>query len=97
MSLDTFFSHLRRSSGLLERMTAKLGLRSHMAALPGSANVLRRAEARCFTCGHADACESWLSSAESPAEAPGYCRNHDLFARLAAQSESGRGTQAVAI
>jgi hypothetical protein len=42
---------------------------------------------RCMSCGKPDACSAWLAEHGSAEEAPSFCRNHDLFARLREHAE----------
>lgn len=82
MSLMGIFTRILRHGDLFEGMVRKLQLNDHMAGLPHSAEVYRRAANRCLSCGEGDACEEWLKSSDAPVEAPSYCRNHDMLLRL---------------
>jgi Family of unknown function (DUF6455) len=80
-----FFSYLKgmnKGGELKDAMAAKLGLKQAMDALPDHANVHERAQKRCMTCNNAAECATWLATENTPSEAPEYCRNHDLFARI---------------
>lgn len=67
---------------LMGRMVRKLGYTDRLAELPDAARVLRRAAQRCQTCAQPEACAHWLAENETAEEAPAYCRNQDLFARM---------------
>ncbi|MCY0094677.1 DUF6455 family protein [Hoeflea ulvae] len=82
MSTFDYFSRLTQRADLMEGMMKKLAVIDEVKAMPGHGGVLRRAANRCLTCEQTEACGQWLSDAENPDEAPGYCRNHDLFARV---------------
>ena len=80
-----------RHTDLVKRMAEAGG-----ADLPGAraegtlaAEALRGACASCTGCACPDACGDWLDRTAAGAEAgsaaaPGYCRNADLWSRLAA-------------
>lgn len=76
--LERAFHHL----DLMDRMMDAVGVTNRFKTLPGSAGVLRRAAARCRQCSDAGGCQALLDANASINEAPGYCRNHDLFERL---------------
>lgn len=85
MSIFSLFERIAQHSNLMDAMMDKLGVRDQLAQRPHGGAVLRRAADRCLSCDHAEACEGWLSKAQSVEEAPDYCRNHDLFQRLKAE------------
>ena len=82
MSVLDFFSRLTQQADLMDTMMQKLGVADEMRQMPDHAAVLRRAANRCLTCEKPDACEHWLTHETNPDEAPGFCRNHDLFERV---------------
>lgn len=82
MGLMQFFSRFSVNPGLMDRMFSKFGVRDSFAELPHGPEVLRRATLRCASCSEAGDCASWLDANAAPAEAPAYCRNHDLIERL---------------
>jgi len=90
VKLFGFFTRVKRRTDLLDRMMATLGVRGKFASLPNGPEVLRRAATRCMTCGRADACAAWLDEDRNRIEAPGFCRNHDLFERLKHRIEADR-------
>lgn len=88
MGVFAFFDKIRRRSILMERMMRTLDVKKGFADLPNRGEVLRRASARCLGCGKVEACSTWLDGHDHAVEAPAYCRNHDLFARLTRQIEA---------
>lgn len=82
MSVLDIFNRLTQQADLMDAMMKKLGVADEMSKLPDHAGVLRRAANRCLTCDRPDACEHWLANETHPDEAPGFCRNHDLFERV---------------
>ena len=88
MGIFAFVEKMRRHSVLMERMMGTLGVKERIAELPHRGEVLRRASARCMGCGEVEACSMWLEGHDHAEEAPTYCRNHDLFARLTRQIEA---------
>ncbi|MDP2732349.1 MAG: DUF6455 family protein [Hoeflea sp.] len=82
MSVLDIFSRLTRQADLMDAMMKKLGVADEILKLPDHAGVLRRAANRCLTCDRPDTCEHWLAHESDPDEAPGFCRNHDLFERV---------------
>lgn len=82
MSTFDFFSRLTQRADLMDGMMKKLDVVDEMKTMPGHAGVLRRAANRCLTCDQPDACQQWLTDEPNPDEAPGFCRNHDLFERV---------------
>lgn len=82
MSVLDIFSRLTKQADLMDAMMNKLGVSDEIRNLPDHAGVLRRAANRCLSCDRADACQHWLSHEAQPDEAPSFCRNHDLFARV---------------
>ena len=82
MSVLDIFSRLTKQADLMDTMMKKLGVEDDIWQLPDHAVVLRRAANRCLACDKPDACEYWLTHETNPDQAPGFCRNHDLFARV---------------
>jgi len=82
MGLPTTMIRIAAKTDLFERMMATLDVRDRLGRLQGGGDALRDAAAQCRSCGDPDACRAWLASHGSAEEAPGFCRNHDLFARL---------------
>jgi hypothetical protein len=72
--------------GLVKRMAATVGVDLGRAVAEGrvTAEDLRGVVTKCTGCACPDACGRWLEEHVGGAEAaPAYCRNADLFARLA--------------
>ncbi len=92
MKIPDILNRIRRHSELFETMANKLRVRDRLIQVSGNAGVYRRASMRCLSCRNADACEQWLDLAREPDEAPGYCRNRALFARLARLDSTGVGS-----
>lgn len=90
MNALAYFRHVLKPVPRFEWMMRTLGVKSRIEALPNSDAVLSRAKARCQDCSSPGACDEWLESHPSASEAPDYCRNHDLFARLIDQIERER-------
>jgi hypothetical protein len=90
MNALAYFRHLLRPVPRFEQMIRVLGVKDRMERLPDSHAVLQRAENRCLACSSPEACEGWLEVHDSASQAPGYCRNHDLFARLINQIDEER-------
>ncbi len=88
MVLLNTFRKIIRHSDLMEGMIARLGLRDAMSSVPHAHEVKRRALLRCTTCEEPDVCEAWLNEHASADEAPHFCRNHDLMARLKRMTEA---------
>lgn len=82
MSVLDIFSRLTKQADLMDAMMSKLHVSDEISKLPDHAGVLRRAANRCLACDRTDACQHWLSHEVAPDEAPSFCRNHDLFARV---------------
>lgn len=82
MGLQSFISRIDHHAGLLEKMMNKLGVRGKLDELNNIGPVYRRAAMRCVSCSAAEECETWLEEDEQGSEAPEYCRNRALFARL---------------
>ena len=87
MSVLDIFNRLTQQADLMDAMMKKLGVADEILQLPDHAGVLRRAANRCLTCDRPDACEHWLAHESHPDEAPGFCRNHDLFERVLGNME----------
>ncbi|MBO6539403.1 MAG: hypothetical protein JJ969_08380 [Rhizobiaceae bacterium] len=88
MGLFAYVEKMRRHSTLMERMMDTLNVKEKLAELPHRGEVLRRASTRCMGCGESTSCSMWLEGHDEADEAPSYCRNHDLFARLTRQIEA---------
>ncbi|MEX0347219.1 MAG: DUF6455 family protein [Rhizobiaceae bacterium] len=88
MSIFNYFGKAFRHMELMDRMMDAVGVTGKLKSLPGAANVLRRASARCRTCKYPGSCEVLLDNNELLDEAPRYCRNHDLFIRLKQEIEA---------
>ncbi len=82
MRLPRFFARIARHADLFERMTEKLNVDGQMNLLPNAASVKKRAANRCLGCSKAEECTAWLALPVTRQEAPDYCRNQGLFARL---------------
>ncbi|OCW56703.1 DUF6455 family protein [Hoeflea olei] len=82
MSVLDIFGRLTQQADLMDAMMKKLGVEEEMWKMPDHAGVLRRAANRCLLCDRPDSCEHWLANESHPDEAPGFCRNHDLFERV---------------
>jgi hypothetical protein len=82
MSVFSFFERMLTQPDLMMRMSNALGYADRIAELPDAARVMRRAALRCNTCAQPEACAGWLDENKTAKEAPAYCRNHDLFARM---------------
>ncbi|MCY0146546.1 DUF6455 family protein [Hoeflea sp. G2-23] len=82
MSVLDIFSRLTQQADLMDAMMDKLGVADEMRSMPDHAAVLRRAANRCLTCDRPDSCQEWLGHETNPDEAPGFCKNHDLFDRV---------------
>lgn len=92
MRFSSILARISRHADLFEAMANKLGVRDKIFELNGAPSVYRRANMRCLSCGNADACSEWLESGAEASEAPDYCRNKTLFARLERLSHSPVGT-----
>ncbi|WP_306117897.1 MULTISPECIES: DUF6455 family protein [unclassified Roseitalea] len=82
MSILTQLTMRQRHAALFQAMSDRLGLSEAFARRAGHGDAPRRAVDRCMSCDQVSACESWLAENAAPVEAPGYCRNHDMFERL---------------
>lgn len=82
MGISAMMTRIAAKSDLIEQMMTTLEVRDRFAELPSGGEVLRSAMLRCMSCGKPDACSAWLAEHGSAEEAPDFCRNHDLFARL---------------
>ncbi|MCI5075840.1 DUF6455 family protein [Oricola sp.] len=87
LSIRHFFATPRRGM-LFHVMVEKLGLRQALDARPQVEAVVKRAQSRCAGCGREDSCQVWLSDNDSPAEAPYFCKNHDMLERLKHEVEA---------
>jgi hypothetical protein len=77
---------LKRHAHLVDQMAATLGIDLEESALRGKLEVDEISDAvlACTGCANPGACEGWLDAhAEGSDTPPEYCRNADLFARLA--------------
>jgi hypothetical protein len=93
LSLRHFFEAPERGK-LFHVMVEKLGLGDAIASRPHAKEVTKRAQARCAECGREDSCMTWLAENEEPAEAPYFCKNHDMFERLKHDIEAENDFQA---
>ncbi len=82
MGIQNIISRLDHHANLFEKMIVKLGVRNEMAELGNIGPVYRRAAMRCVGCSAVEECEKWLDEDTQDPEAPEYCRNRALFARL---------------
>ena len=82
MGIATLIARFDRHADLFERMLTTLGLRDRMSELRNVGPVYRRATMRCVGCTGADECAHWLDEHDHAEEAPEYCRNLALMARL---------------
>lgn len=92
LSLRHFLAAPERGR-LFHVMVDKLRMRAALASRPAAEAVMKRAQARCAGCGREDTCQSWLAENERPAEAPYFCKNHDLFERLKHDIEAEKDLQ----
>ena len=79
---------LRRHADLVDRMATTQGIDLEETMMAGhlTPGALGDAVTACAGCTAPEACGDWLAAHETGAEAtPGYCRNADLFAELAAK------------
>ncbi len=88
MGLIAYFRGLFESATRIHRMVRTLKLQDEISENDTNGSVMRRAYLRCNTCEQPGACENWLENHETAKEAPAYCRNRDLFARLTARIEA---------
>lgn len=80
-----FFAKLDRHTDLINRMAATTGASFAEALFKGrlDGQQLRGAVLNCCACQEAEACADWLAAHDAGAQdAPGYCRNLPLLARL---------------
>lgn len=84
MKFQNFISRIDRHADLFNKMTEKLGVREDLAEMDNVGPVYRRAAMRCLSCANAGDCGNWLDKRNEPEDAPAYCRNRGLFARLKA-------------
>lgn len=82
MAVLKIFDRVFRHMDLMDRMMDAVGVTNSLKSLPGAAGVLRRSTVRCLRCANADSCKAFLDTNQTAQEAPGYCRNHDLFERI---------------
>jgi hypothetical protein len=81
----TFFDYLilvDARTALMRRMMQKLGVDKQLKSVPDHTAVTSRAVDRCRSCGHQDACATWLDEHQQADNPPHYCRTSDLIARL---------------
>ncbi len=90
MAILKFFDRIYRHMDLMDRMMDVVGVNNKLKTLPDAPGVLRRAVLRCQTCDNTEECQSFLDANSSADEAPVYCRNHDLFARLKREIEADK-------
>jgi hypothetical protein len=76
-----------RHEGLMTRMAETLGADLDAAELRGALPPEMREDMlqACTGCSDPTACGHWLATHDRAEAAPGYCRNGDLLARLAAE------------
>lgn len=77
---------LKRHAGLVDTMSATLGIDLEERALRGEVSISEIDDAvfACVGCTQPHACETWLARMAAPQDAPpAFCRNTELFARLA--------------
>ncbi|MAS08359.1 MAG: hypothetical protein CL534_27210 [Ahrensia sp.] len=86
LSIRHFFAAPEKG-WLFDIMVNKLGMRTALQSRANSEAVAKRAQARCAECDREDSCQNWLASNDKPDEAPYFCRNHDLLARLKHDTE----------
>ncbi|MEX3008816.1 DUF6455 family protein [Hoeflea sp. TYP-13] len=84
MGIQNIISRIDHHADLFEKMMVKLGVRDELTQIDNIGPVYRRAAMRCVGCTGAEECETWLDTNAEPADAPEYCRNRALFARLKA-------------
>ena len=89
MTFPQFYSRIARHAELFEKMTEKLGASEQLATLPGAGGVRKRAADRCLSCTKAEQCASWLDLQPAAENAPDFCQNQDLFARLKTAKAAG--------
>lgn len=87
MGIAAMMTRVAAKSDLIEQMMTTLDVRERFAELPAGGEALRNAMLRCMSCGKPEACSAWLSEHGNAEEAPSFCRNHDLFARLREHAE----------
>ncbi|MCR9134595.1 MAG: DUF6455 family protein [Alphaproteobacteria bacterium] len=92
MRFSSILARISRHADLFEAMANKLGVRDKIFELNNAPSVYRRANMRCLSCGQAEACSAWLEAGAEADEAPDYCRNKTLFARLERLSNTRVGT-----
>lgn len=85
MAFFNIFARVNRRVDLMDDMMVTLQVRQALSELPNSGHVLRRAAIRCLNCGESESCKAWLDGHWQEDEAPSYCRNRDLFARIKRQ------------
>lgn len=95
MAFFNIFARMNRRVDLMDDMMATLQVRRAIGELPDGPNVLRRAALRCLNCKETCACRAWLDTHREADEAPIYCRNHDLFARVRRRMDAERQSDAV--
>jgi hypothetical protein len=81
-----FFERIDRHSELFQRMAEATGTDLRDALVDGRLNAhqLPAAIWRCTACTSVEECGHWLAEhGPGSAEAPDYCRNRELLARLA--------------
>lgn len=89
MKIPDILRRIARHNALFEAMTNKLELRDTLLEVSKNGETYRRASTRCLSCSQANACAQWLEQETEPEEAPDYCRNSALFARLERLKSSG--------
>lgn len=77
---------LKRHAALVDEMAAARGIDLQDASLRAGLTPDDLADMvhRCAGCAHPDTCETWMKAqVGAVSETPGYCRNADMFDRLA--------------
>ncbi|MEL6619376.1 MAG: DUF6455 family protein [Pseudomonadota bacterium] len=83
-------SNLKQAAARVDRMATARGLDLQEASMRAGLTPDDIADLvqRCTGCTQPDGCDNWLAShgGQSVSATPGYCRNADMFARLAIDS-----------
>ena len=81
---------LKRHAALVDDMAAVRGIDLEEKAMRGKIDVedISDAVLRCTACSNPEHCSDWLEEQNGIAgSSPGYCRNADLFDKLAPKSD----------
>lgn len=78
---------LAHHADLMTRMADTVGADVPHALQSGALSPyeLRAAALRCTHCKQADDCPHWMDTHQGASEAPAYCENHNMLARLSHQ------------